>query len=73
MIADDKLIADTEEKKNELETFLYDIRRELEEGGNYHSFASPAEREKVFTRCNHLEVSFARYFQVYLNLNHMLN
>jgi heat shock 70kDa protein 4 len=43
MVASDKLIADTLEKKNQLEEFVYDVRSKLE--GAYGSFIDPAIKE----------------------------
>ncbi|SPO05809.1 probable heat shock protein Hsp88 [Cephalotrichum gorgonifer] len=48
MTADDKLVADTEEKKNELETFIYDLRNKLDE--QYAEFASDDEKETIRER-----------------------
>ncbi|KAJ3555258.1 hypothetical protein NPX13_g10391 [Xylaria arbuscula] len=45
MIMDDKLQADTEEKKNELETYIYDMRNKLDD--QYADFASEEEKDKL--------------------------
>ncbi|PSK40122.1 Heat shock protein hsp88 [Elsinoe australis] len=45
MIAEDKLVADTEDKKNELESFIYDLRGKIDD--QYSEFASDEEKEKV--------------------------
>ncbi|KAH7026880.1 heat shock protein 70 family [Macrophomina phaseolina] len=45
MIMEDKLVADTENVKNELEGYIYELRGKLEE--QYAGFASDAEKEKV--------------------------
>ncbi|EKG14319.1 Heat shock protein Hsp70 [Macrophomina phaseolina MS6] len=45
MIMEDKLVADTENVKNELEGYIYELRGKLEE--QYADFASDAEKEKV--------------------------
>jgi len=45
MIMEDKLVADTEEKKNELETYIYEMREKMYD--QYAEFASDAEKEKV--------------------------
>lgn len=45
MIMEDKLVADTEEKKNELETYIYEMRNKIDD--QYSSFASEAEKEKL--------------------------
>jgi len=45
MIMEDKLVADTEDKKNELETFIYDMRNKIDE--QYADFASDEEKTKL--------------------------
>lgn len=45
MVMEDKLVADTEEKKNELETFIYELRNKLDE--QYADLASDEEKEKI--------------------------
>ncbi|TWU75559.1 adenyl-nucleotide exchange factor sse1 [Metarhizium rileyi] len=45
MVMEDKLVADTEEKKNELETFIYDLRAKLDE--QYAEFASIEEKTSI--------------------------
>ncbi|KAK1699670.1 hsp70-like protein [Colletotrichum godetiae] len=45
MVMEDKLVADTEEKKNELETFIYDLRNKLDD--QYADFASEEEKTKI--------------------------
>ncbi|KAK4181872.1 putative heat shock protein Hsp88 [Triangularia setosa] len=45
MAMEDKLVADTEEKKNELETYIYDLRNKLDD--QYSEFASDEEKEKI--------------------------
>lgn len=45
MIMEDKLVADTEEKKNELETYIYEMREKMYD--QYAEFASEEEKEKV--------------------------
>ena len=45
MAAEDKLVADTEEKKNELETYIYDVRNKLDD--QYADFASDDEKDKL--------------------------
>ncbi|KAK1779115.1 heat shock protein 70 family [Copromyces sp. CBS 386.78] len=45
MIMEDKLVADTEEKKNELETYIYDLRNKLDD--QYADLASEDEKEKI--------------------------
>ncbi|KAB5572348.1 heat shock protein 70 family, partial [Coniochaeta sp. 2T2.1] len=45
MVMEDKLVADTEEKKNELETYIYELRNKLDE--QYSPFASDEEKDKI--------------------------
>ncbi|VVT45315.1 uncharacterized protein SAPINGB_P000709 [Magnusiomyces paraingens] len=45
MAVDDKLVADTEEKKNALEEYIYDIRGKIDD--EYSAFASDAEKQKL--------------------------
>ncbi|KAK3368988.1 heat shock protein 70 family [Lasiosphaeria ovina] len=45
MVMEDKLVADTEEKKNELETYIYDLRNKLDD--QYSEFASDEEKTKI--------------------------
>ncbi|KAJ9131158.1 Hsp88-like protein, variant [Pleurostoma richardsiae] len=45
MVMEDKLVADTEEKKNELETYIYELRNKLDD--QYAEFASDEEKEKI--------------------------
>jgi heat shock protein 4 len=57
MIMEDKLVADTEEKKNELETYIYDMRNKIDD--QYAAFASESEKEKLKAK---LEASEVRTF-----------
>ncbi|KAG5927605.1 Heat shock protein hsp88 [Claviceps africana] len=45
MILEDKLVADTEEKKNELETYIYDLRAKLDE--QYAEFTTEEEKASI--------------------------
>ncbi|KAF4946684.1 hypothetical protein FSARC_14134 [Fusarium sarcochroum] len=45
MVMEDKLVADTEEKKNELEAYIYDLRAKLDE--QYSEFASEEEKSTI--------------------------
>ncbi|RLV96261.1 Heat shock protein SSE1 [Spathaspora sp. JA1] len=45
MVMEDKLVADTEERKNTLEEYIYDLRGKLDD--QYSEFASPEEKEKL--------------------------
>lgn len=59
MVMEDKLVADTEEKKNELETYIYELRNKLDE--QYAEFASDEEKEKIKAKLEATEVSFNSY------------
>jgi heat shock protein 4 len=59
MFMEDKLVADTEDKKNELEAFIYELRGKIDD--QYADFASPEEKEKVKAKLEEVEV---RYFGV---------
>ena len=59
MIAEDKLVADTEDKKNELESEIYAMRNKIEEpyeSNGYADFASESEKDAVKAKCEQLEV-----------------
>jgi heat shock protein 4 len=55
MIMEDKLVADTEEKKNELETYIYDMRNKIDD--QYSPFASEDEKTKLKEKLEASEVS----------------
>lgn len=55
MIMEDKLVADTEDKKNELETYIYEMRNKIDE--QYASFASDDEKTKLKAKLETVEVS----------------
>ena len=46
MLMEDKLVADTEEKKNELETYIYDLRNKLDD--QYAEFASDGDGKTLW-------------------------
>jgi heat shock protein 4 len=54
MFMEDKLVADTEEKKNELETYIYEMRNKIDD--QYAEFASEAEKEKLKAKLEAVEV-----------------
>jgi heat shock protein 4 len=54
MIMEDKLVADTEEKKNELETYIYEMRNKIDD--QYAEFASESEKEKLKAKLEATEV-----------------
>lgn len=61
MISEDKLVADTEDKKNELESEIYSMRNKIDEpyqSNGYADFASDDEKAKVKAKCEELEVGF---------------
>jgi len=51
----DKLVADTEDKKNELETYIYDVRNKIDDA--YAEFASDDEKTKLKAKLEQAEVS----------------
>jgi len=53
MIMEDKLVADTEEKKNELETYIYEMRNKIDD--QYSEFASDDEKTKLKTKLEKIE------------------
>jgi len=60
MISEDKLVADTEDKKNELESEIYAMRNKIDEpysSNGYSDFANEDEKQKVKDKCETLEVS----------------
>jgi heat shock protein 4 len=54
MVMEDKLVADTEEKKNELEAYIYDLRAKLDE--QYSEFASEDEKQTIKAKLEATEV-----------------
>ena len=55
MFMEDKLVADTEDKKNELESFIYEMRGKIDE--QYAGFANEDEKAKVRDKLMQSEVS----------------
>lgn len=55
MFMEDKLVADTEDKKNELEGYIYELRGKIDE--QYSEFASDEEKEKLKAKLEQTEVS----------------
>ncbi|KAG9231408.1 putative heat shock protein Hsp88 [Amylocarpus encephaloides] len=53
MIMEDKLVADTEEKKNELETYIYEMRNKIDD--QYSEFASDDEKTKLKVKLENSE------------------
>jgi heat shock 70kDa protein 4 len=54
MVMEDKLVADTEEKKNELEAYIYDLRAKLDE--QYAEFSSEEEKASIKAKLEATEV-----------------
>ena len=56
MIAHDKLVADTAERKNALEAYIYEMRNNLNpEGGSLFKFSEPSVAEKLLLLCSSTE------------------
>ncbi|TKA30032.1 Heat shock protein hsp88 [Salinomyces thailandicus] len=58
MISNDKLVADTEEKKNELESEIYSTRNKVDEpyeSNGYADFCSEDEKTTIKDKCEKLE------------------
>lgn len=58
MVSEDKLVADTEDKKNELESEIYAMRNKIDESydsNGYADFANDDEKQKVKDKCEQLE------------------
>jgi heat shock protein 4 len=56
MFMEDKLVIDTEDKKNELETYIYDLRGKIDDEKYYATFASEEEKEKLKAKLEQAEV-----------------
>ena len=54
MYMGDKEVADTENRKNELESFIYELRGELDD--RYAEFANEEEKSKVREKLSQTEV-----------------
>lgn len=54
MYMEDKLVADTEEKKNDLETMIYELRDKIDT--TYSEFANEQEKEKLKAKLMESEV-----------------
>lgn len=54
MVMEDKLVADTEEKKNELEAYIYDLRAKLDE--QYADLSSEDEKSAIRAKLESTEV-----------------
>ena len=64
MFMEDKLVMDTEDKKNELESYIYELRGKIEE--QYAEFASEEEKQKLREKLEQSEVShfFINFFSL---------
>jgi heat shock protein 4 len=58
MFMEDKLVADTEDKKNELESYIYELRGKIDE--RYSDFASDEEKAKLKEKLEQSEVSIIK-------------
>lgn len=58
MVMEDKLVADTDEKKNELEAYIYDLRAKLDE--QYADLASDEEKTNIKAKLEATEVCFEK-------------
>jgi heat shock protein 4 len=58
MAMEDKLVGDTDEKKNELESSIYELRDKLDT--TYAEFASEQEKEALRTKLTETEVSLTK-------------
>lgn len=54
MFMEDKLVADTEDKKNELESYIYELRSKIDD--QYAEFASEEEKAKLKEKLDQSEV-----------------
>ena len=54
MFMEDKLVADTEDKKNELESYIYELRSKIDD--QYSEFASDDEKAKLKEKLEQSEV-----------------
>ncbi len=55
MAMEDKLVADTEDKKNELESYIYEMRGKIDD--QYAEFASADEKAALKQKLEEVEVS----------------
>ena len=58
MFMEDKLVADTEDKKNELESYIYELRSKIDD--QYAEFASEEEKAKLKEKLDQSEVCSLR-------------
>ncbi len=55
MFMEDKLVTDTEDKKNELEAYIYELRGQIDD--RYAEFSSAEEKDKIRDKLEKTEVS----------------
>jgi heat shock protein 4 len=67
MTMEDKLVADTDEKKNELESYIYELRDKVET--TYAEFSSEEEKEKLRAKLTEAEVSSADFSSMSMDNN----
>ena len=60
MFMEDKLVADTEDKKNELESYIYELRNKIDD--QYSEFASDEEKTKLKEKLEQSEVTIIPIF-----------
>jgi len=63
MYMEDKLVADTEDKKNELEAYIYELRGAIDD--KYSEFASDEEKEKIKEKLEKTEVRQSAPTRIY--------
>ena len=63
MFMEDKLVADTEDKKNELESYIYELRDKID--GQYADFASDEEKARLKEKLEQSEVCTPAHFRRY--------
>lgn len=66
MIMEDKLVADTEHQKNELESFIYELKEKIH--GVYSDFASEDEKSKLQAKLEAIEVSSIQIYRQHRHL-----
>lgn len=67
MVMEDKLVADTEEKKNELEAFIYDLRAKLDE--QYAEHGSEEEKTEIRAKLESTEVRYGHFLTLKFCVN----
>ena len=71
MFMEDKLVADTEDKKNELESYIYEMRGKIDD--QYAAFASEEEKTKLKTKLEQTEVcSFSTSHSIHSRIQRLI-